>query len=154
MIRAEMIDGPLDRSPATMLIGEIFGTGCTTTWPPAGAIDLIRETSVEVFRLASGVSRQSAQDPAGFIEYRAFDSPRDVGRQLVRMRIIASVAQSLEQAPIARRDEIITPLPTQPEAPLDATCEVAHAMTELLDQLVEFGIGLGINLVGFHRRAE
>lgn len=92
MFGAKMIDGPLDRSPAALLIREVFGIGRVTIGLPVGTMHFIRQTRLEVVRIEFRMICQTRENTTGFIENRAFYASRDIRRQLMRMRIVAPVS--------------------------------------------------------------
>lgn len=140
MLALEMVDRLLDHAPSSLLIRDFLGIGASMVQLPVQVRRFLDETALDVTRLKVGMIRQARQKLARFIEHSPLDALRDVGGELVFMGIGSTIPQRLQQAPVSSRYEIVPPLGSESEAPLDAMRKEVHTMTEARDENVEFRV--------------
>ncbi len=157
MVVGQMLEGGLDRSPPGMPIGLILRIRAVCIGMPAQLGRRESDSGIEIDGTTIGLIRDPAENSSRLVDHGAFDTLRDVGGKFPLMCIGTSIAQGLEQTPIACGDQIVVPLWVETETDFDAAGEVADAMSKTFDEFIEldsFELAIGgIGLDGRLHRA-
>ena len=104
----------------------------------AGELEIRESRLVEVDRVDRSRPLRPTEQSTRLVEDGALDPARDVGRELVRVRVGTSIADRLKESPVARRLEIVLTRGAEREARADPPGEEIDAMRETRHQLSVF----------------